>query len=625
MLPIAQYDKTSIISDELMDELFNEPDEIERSRMIAELSLRAKELKISTIFSNRIKACARAEKEVQRRDRRQMGRQCYVTDFSIPVGKSYQNMKCGSWVANENGVVSYSVIGMEQRACYHPILPVRRLSNVETNEEKITIAYKRDHRWKEHTFDKEVISSANKITSLSKYGIAVTSETAKHLVKYLADVEYMNMDDIELGYSTSKLGWHGTDFIPYDSGIEFDGDVDFRQLFEAIQPRGDADVWLDHVRKLRKTNRIEIKFMLAASFASVLVKPLGCLPFIVDLWGETEGGKSVALMLAASIWADPGGSRYKSTEVSLEARADMLNNLPVLLDDTSNAKKNIADNFETIIYMLCSGKGKSRSNKQLGIERERNWRTCFITNGERPFSGYVTQGGAINRIIEVECGNNVFEDPAQTAELIKTHYGYAGRAFVEAVKSITTDDLHAQFNEICNQLYNSDKMQKQAMSVACVLLADKIATESIFKDGVYISLNEAKECLIDRTELSDNERCYSFLCDQVAMNSFRFEPDCQTEQWGIISDGYAVMYPTVVDKLLRSNNYSKKSFMSWAKKNGIVDTDEKGNLRVRKIRGKNVRAISIKLKDEIEVDENGFMPIDDQIELPFDQEELPFD
>ena len=68
-----------------------------------------------------------------------------------------------------------------------------------------------------------MISSANKIVALSGRGIAVTSENAKLLVKFLSDVENGNDDYINVQYSTGKLGWHGKDFIPYDSDIIFDG------------------------------------------------------------------------------------------------------------------------------------------------------------------------------------------------------------------------------------------------------------------------------------------------------------------------------------------------------------------------------------------------------------------
>lgn len=622
MKPLKEYDAGTIISKELIEEIFEEQDEIERSYLIADCSLRAKELGVLAIFKKLVSERTRVQKEIMKPEHTSptgFG----ITEFSIPPTENFSNMQCGSWIANDRGIFSLSIMGMEQRACHHPILPICRLSNIQTNEERVTLAYKRDYQWKKITVDKDLISSANKIVALSKYGISVTSENSKYLVKYLNDVENMNSDNIELNSSTSKLGWHGKDFIPYDTEIVFDGDIRFKQLFEAIHSKGHEDVWIDHVRELRATNRAEIKFLLAASFSSVLVKVVGCLPFFVDLWGETEGGKSVTLMLAASVWANPDESQYigdyKSTDVALEVRADVLNNLPVLLDDTSNATKKIVDDFENIIYRLCSGKGKSRSNKDLGASRENSWKNCFITNGERPLAGYVNQGGAINRIIEVEAANHIFKSPQATANLLKANYGFAGKRFVEEIKQIGFDVVKEQYTAICNDLFQQDKMQKQSMSLACILLADKIATERIFKDGVYISMDEAKKVLIDRKELSENERCYRYLLDQVAMNAFRFENECTTERWGIIEHGYAVFYPTVFDRLCRAENFSKKSFLSWACRKGIIQTDSKGNPKVKKMDGKSVRAISIRLDEGLLTDDDGFIEVSEEI-----QEELPF-
>ena len=72
---------------------------------------------------------------------------------------------------------------------------------------------------------KDLISSASKIVSLSKLGVSVTSENARLLVKYLSDVENLNDDDIPVQMSSSKLGWIGGGFIPYDTDIVFDGDM----------------------------------------------------------------------------------------------------------------------------------------------------------------------------------------------------------------------------------------------------------------------------------------------------------------------------------------------------------------------------------------------------------------
>lgn len=625
MRPLKEYDQNSILSKEVFEEIFSEEDLTERSFMIADLALRAKELKVKGEFDRILKThekVIREEKKEEKRTRLMHQPSGNMTEFNIPLEKDYSNMECGSWVANENGIISYSIMGMEQRASRQPILPVDRLENIETGEEQIVLAFKRNYRWKEITIGKEVIASASKIVALAKYGLSVTSENAKYLVKYLNDVEALNNDEIPIKQSSSKLGWHKMDFLPYEGDIIFDGDTRFKNIFEAIHENGSEETWLNHVKEIRKTGRMEAKFLLAASFASVLVKLLGTLPFFVDLWGETEGGKSVSLMLACSVWANPDESQYigdfKTTDVALEAKADMLNHLPMMLDDTSKTSARIRDNFEGIVYDLCSGKGKSRSNKELGINRENRWKNCILTNGERPLQSYVSQGGAINRILEVECKDHVYKDPQETANIIKRNYGFAGKRFVEIVKGMGIDSVKEIYSDFCKQLFDTDKMQKQSMSLAVVLTADKIATEYIFKDGMSISLDEAKETLIDRNTLSDNERCYRYLLDKIAMNQSRFDMQTNIEKWGLIDNGYAVFYNQAFDELCSSGGFSRKSFLSWADRKGILQTQAGKLTKTKKVNGTVYRCVWLKLDDGITTDADGFMKLEDA------QEELPF-
>lgn len=621
MLPLKEYDAESILSKELFEEIFAEEDLIERSYMIADLSIKAKELGVKSQFDLVVKTHERVLKQIEKEEKTTSftysGRR---TEYTIPMGSKYQNMNCGSWFATESGIVSYNVMGLEQRASRQPVLPVDRLENIQTGEEQIVLAFKRNHHWKEVTVAKDIVASASKIVALAKYGLSVTSENAKYLVKYLNDVEALNNDDIPLKRSSSKLGWHGNDFLPYESDIIFDGDYRFKSIYEALEGHGSEVVWLDHVKEIRKAGRIEAKFMLAASFASVLVGLLGTLPFFVDLWGETEGGKSVSLMLACSVWANPDESQYigdfKTTDVALEAKADMLNNLPMMLDDTSKTSSRIRDNFEGVVYDLCSGKGKSRSNKDLGINRENRWKNCILTNGERPLQSYVSQGGAINRILEVECGANVFEDPQNTATILKQNYGFAGRRFIEIIKEIGLDEIKTIYQGFCNQLFAADKMQKQSMSLAVVLTADKIATDYIFKDKCYISLDEAKETLVDRNMLSDSERCYQYILDKVAMNSVRFDGTSGVEKWGMIDEHYAYFYPQAFEDLCKSEGFSKKSFLSWAERKGLLDTENGRTTKQKKISGKNCRCIALKIDNS---DKDGFLMLEEA------QEELPFD
>lgn len=618
MKPLIEYDKKSILSEEVFAEIFEQEDEIMKARMLLSCQDRAKELGVKQNFDNLVKAYKKAETETRKKKATSHSMLDSWTNFTGP----YDNMKCGAWIAGDDGIHTFNKdYTNEVVVCYHPILPVKRMKNLETGEEQLMIAYRRNHIWREITVPKDLVSSSNKIVSLSKLGIAVTSENAKLLVKYLSDVENLNDDEIPVQMSSSKLGWIGDRFLPYDSDIVFDGDIRFKQVYESVTEHGNWKVWQNHVIQLRKSGRIEIKFMLAASFASVLVSIIGGLPFIVDLWGETEGGKTVSLMVAASVWANPDESAYigdfKTTEVALEAKADMLNHLPMMLDDTSKTSSRVRDNFEGVVYDLCSGKGKSRSNKELGMNRENRWKNVILTNGERPLNSYVSQGGAINRILEVECGDSVYSDPQETADIVKKNYGLAGKRYVEIIKSLGSEEIRRIQKEFQNQLYDDESMQKQSIALSILLTADKIVTEHLLHDKQYITIDEAKKVLINRDDLSDNERCYRYLQDKISMNPQRFDIDTNIEKWGTLEPDYAIFYVQAFKDLCKDGGFSDKAFLSWADKNGLLQTQGGRCTKLKKISGKNNRCVFLKLDNATDAD--GFEPVE-----VYDQEELPF-
>lgn len=397
MEPLNQLTKTSILDERIFTELFDQEDEIYKAKLMISLEERAEELGVKTKFRTLLNAYKRVEKETKKKSSRHA---CLVENWTNFTGP-YDRMQCKSWQASDEGIYLYNPNSgiLDIVACYHPILPVERMKNLETGEERIKLAYKRNRRWNEIIVPKTMVTSASKIVALSGRGISVTSENAKFLVRYLADVENANDDAINVQYSSAKLGWIQGGFLPYDTEIVFDGDTRYGQIYDSIQQVGSRNRWFEYVSGLRKTKRLEIKLLLAASFASVLVQPLSGLPFFVDLWGETEGGKSVTLAVAASVWACPEENTYikdyKGTDVGLEVICDLLNHLPLILDDSSKKNRKLEENFEGLVYDLCSGKGKTRSNKELSINRENHWKNCILTNGERPLSSYVTQGGAI--------------------------------------------------------------------------------------------------------------------------------------------------------------------------------------------------------------------------------------
>ena len=146
MVPLGQLTTKSILEDKIFEEIFEQEDEIYKARLILSLQDRAAELGVKAKF------------EV--------------------ILKAYQ--RCRQWIASEDGVNQKNPTTdfTDILACYHPILPIERLKNLETGEEQLKIAYKRNGIWSEIIVPKTMVTSASKIVSLSGRGIAVTSENA---------------------------------------------------------------------------------------------------------------------------------------------------------------------------------------------------------------------------------------------------------------------------------------------------------------------------------------------------------------------------------------------------------------------------------------------------------------
>lgn len=521
----------------------------------------------------------------------------------------------GRWVADEFGVRTEGAYGADVEACNHPILPVLRLVNIDTGAEKLQLAYRKGKQWRKHIAEKMVLASANKILELANAGVAVTSESAKYLVQYLYDLEALNYERIPEKSSVSRLGWiEDAGFSPYVDHLIFDGDANFRTFFESVACHGKNTAWLETAISVRKQG-VSARVILAASFASVLVKPLGCLPFFVHLWGGTEAGKTVALMLAASVWANPDVGRYvhtfNSTAVGREKSAAFVNSMPLILDELQIVKDR--KEFDKDIYMLSEGAGRTRGNKSGGVDKTPTWSNCILTSGEMPITGQSSGGGAVNRIVEIECKERIFQDPRGVADTVRKHYGFAGRAFVE---KLTEPEARAQaaelFKTFSAELSTHDTTEKQGMAAALLLTADTLATQWIFKDENALCVGEIVDFLRTRASVSAQERGYQYICEAVSQNRNHFsESDTPVvDVWGRIEDDVVYLVRRAFDALCAEGGYNPQALLSWLKQNGKIETAPKVFTKTVRIGGIPTRCVVLRLPsmDDDESDAAGMIP-----------------
>ena len=119
---IKKLSREELFSEETMIEIFQLEDEFDQAATISAAEERATELKAKTEFKRLFLA-------FKKKFRRMLQESGKIFEYG---GKKFD---LGNWMINRNGVMQFSERG-DIYACYHPILPVKRLKNIENKTEK---------------------------------------------------------------------------------------------------------------------------------------------------------------------------------------------------------------------------------------------------------------------------------------------------------------------------------------------------------------------------------------------------------------------------------------------------------------------------------------------------------
>lgn len=512
-------------------------------------------------------------------------------------------IETGQWCADDNGISRINKYGFEEIACVHPIMPVHRYTDIDTGIEKLVIAFKRDDEWRTIMCERGQIASASKIVDLANKGVAVTSENAKALVQYLSDAENLNLKRIPANKSVGRMGWIGDDFFsPYVEGLIYDGDENYKYLYEAIGSKGKFEDWVDFVKKIRADGNVPAKMILAASFASVLVQPCNRLPFFMHLWGGSGNGKTSALMLAASVWGNPAVGEYintfNSTSVGQEQLAGFFNSMPLIFDEMQIQTSDSRKDFDSMIYQLTEGVGRIRGAKEGGIRSRKTWRNCILTSGEQPIMTSRSGGGAVNRVIEIDTNRiNFFKDAKSVVDFLVGHYGHAGRVFIETLMEPGNLDFVRKLQgDLFEQMHKENVTEKQALAGSLILAADALIDAFIFDDGNGLMLGDVKQFLAKNSDVNVGKRAYEWLCEWLAQNNKKFEDsDNNIETWGKKTVGSIYIIRSVYDKACNENGYNPTVALTWLRDNGLIETE--GRALTKRVRINGTRCQCVILKD----------------------------
>lgn len=510
------------------------------------------------------------------------------------------------WIYSDKGISHIDEKKMVPTlVCRTPIILTQRLKSMETGEEKIEIAFKRDNEWHKAIYPRSTIFTSRSITALADLGCTITSENAKMVVRFLEALEAENIDVINKADSASTFGWQtGGRFLPgHGDDIVLDIEPSLRGWAAAYHANGTFDAWKKTMQPHRE--RDKFRFILAASFAAPLLRILSQRIFFVYNWGGSKGGKTAALKAALSAWGDPERLmvNFNATQVALERMAGFYNDLPMGIDERQLAGQK-QESLEKIVYMIASGTGRARGSKGGGLQALNTWRTVALATGEEPLSTETSQTGVSTRVLEIYGGPFDNEkDASLMHQQAPLNCGWAGPEFIRRVMETDERTITDHYDKMVEQVYAiaNGTSGSHIAGISAVALADAMIDTWIFKSAAERSNAPGEKAPLEiATEswnravamaksiiqeqmaagVADvNENATQYIVDWILSNRQYFGEKAIGTCLGTISQdqGKVYIFPSILNTTLSKAGYSPRKTLKYLADNGIISSSSKAN------------------------------------------------
>ncbi len=234
---------------------------------------------------------------------------------------------------------------------------------------------------------------------------------------------------------------------------------------------------------------------LSAAFAGPVLARCGAESGGIHLIGDSSTGKTTAIEAACSVWGGLGYKRsWRTTSNGLEGAATLFNDSLLALDEISECDPRAVG--ETI-YMLGNGRGKQRAGRSGAARAVTRWRSSVLSTGERSITTTMSEGGhrikagQTVRLLDVPAQRTYgawdnlhqFASGTEFSDVLKreaaTHYGHAGRAFLEKLSRDHDQSFSAALDAIKAQpgLQGvGSQAARAAARFAVLALAGELAT-----------------------------------------------------------------------------------------------------------------------------------------------------
>lgn len=209
-------------------------------------------------------------------------------------------------------------------------------------------------------------------------GLVIEHHQRRQIVPYLASHQSPEL----VIATTSKPGWHESGAFVLPSRVIGGDNVRFQDSGRAANiftTKGTVDGWQAEIAARCVGNPVLI-LSVCCALAGPLLAKVGVNGGGVHLVGDSSSGKSLAQLLAASVWGNPGAfaASWDVSKGGIEIEAASRNDTILILDEIKRADPK---RVQEMAYAIANGMGKGTMTREREGRAKLTWRVLALSAG----------------------------------------------------------------------------------------------------------------------------------------------------------------------------------------------------------------------------------------------------
>ena len=426
-------------------------------------------------------------------------------------GKKYN---FGDYEVSKSGIYKFSDKNTEIISST-PFFISKSFFNIDTNHFQYELQYLNQDRKGTQKISASILSPY-KISDLTKYGIMLASAPQKV-------IEYLNyqIKTVPIQNIHSYVGWkkNKLDKLIFRLNRSY-GDSELSLLAEdsffKTSTKGVFEEWKQMVVDNVLDSNLEIALCVGFSsiilgYLSVTDKPdIGSL--IVNFYGQSTSGKTTALHLINSIYANPMNTMFSfsATQNALLAILNENKGVVTTIDELSASK---TTDLSELLYQIGQGQSRLRLSSASTLNQQFRFNTVIATTSEIPMAKYLNSNQGLHmRYIELTSDKG-WSKNGVVADAIKLKcsqcYGVASDTFMTKLfnhgKGVNyiSEVYSSAYAELLEKLPDTEYKTRIGVSYAIIYTSAILIKELL---DIDIAVEKVRDFLVETEKAALDKR-----------------------------------------------------------------------------------------------------------------------